>query len=115
MITVNSTRLPTPASMSINLYDITQAERNSKGTMFIDLIAKKWKIELDWSYLTQQDLQLILNALETSIVFPVTCINPQTGLHHTIQCYKGDRVMPVLQYSDDMPTWKDFKISLIEV
>ena len=115
MITIGSTKVKNPSSLTVSLYDITEAERNAKGTMVIDLIARKYKLELTWSYLTQQELTEILNAIQTSITFKVSFTDPVTGNTISKTCYSGDRTAPMLSYSENSITWKDFKVNLIEV
>ena len=115
MIKINNTAIICPSEYVVNIFDLTKAERNSKGDMQIDLIAKKYKLELSWKVLEQADMTKILNTLESNITFKVEFINPQTGSTITRQFYKGDRTMPFLDFKNGVARYKDFKISLIEV
>lgn len=114
MIKINNSTIPAPVSYTPNLMDITNGERNSKGTMFIDLIAKKWKLELSWGVLKQEEMTMLLNALEDNITFNVTFINLY-GDTITRNFYKGDRKAGALFIQDGEVTWKDFSVNLIEV
>lgn len=114
MIKINNSTIPAPVSYAPNLMDITNGERNSKGTMFIDLVAKKWKLELSWGVLTQEELTEILQALEAQITFSVTFIDLY-GKEQTKTFYKGDRKAGALLYKEGKVIWKDFSVNLIEV
>lgn len=114
MLKVNGVEMPTPSGMTPDAYDITEAARDSTGTMHIDLIATKHKLECTWSYLTQEDMSRILSAIK-SITFSVTFIDPETGSEKTINVYKGDRSMPILRVINGENTYKDFKVSFIEL
>lgn len=114
MIKINGAKVKAPTGYTVNRMDITKAERNAKGTMFIELIAKKWKLEVDWKYLTQEEMTTIVNALEAKISFPVEFIDPKTGSKISATFYKGDRSYPMVNYIDNKPKWS-FKVNLIEV
>lgn len=114
MLKIGGVAMPTPSEMSPMMYDITEAERNSKGTMFIELIATKYKLECTWSYLTQEQMTKVLNAIK-SITFTIAFIDPQSGSEKTISVYKGDRTIPVLNYIDGVPKYKGFKVNFIEL
>ena len=114
MLKINGVVMPTPSEMTPNIYDITEGERDSTGTMHIDLIATKYKLECKWNVLTQEDMTNILNAVK-SITFKVSFIDPVTGLEKTITVYKGDRSIPILRIVDGKNIYKDFKLNFIEL
>jgi hypothetical protein len=115
MLSINNVEMPTPSGYSANIMDIVDAERDSKATMHIDFIAKKWKLEVTWSVLKQADMTKVLNALENNTTFNVSFINPNTGSPTTAIFYKGDRSVTMLSFINGVAIWKDFKINLIEV
>lgn len=114
MISINNVKMPSPSSYTPNLMDITKGERNSKGTMFIDLITKKWKLELTWGILTQEEMRIILKELESGVTFEVTFIDLY-GDKQTRKFYKGDRKAGMILIKDGAVIWKDFSVNLIEV
>lgn len=114
MLKVNGVEMPTPSGMTPMVYDITEAERDSTGTMHIDLIATKYKLECTWSYLTQEDMSKILSAIK-SITFSITFIDPESGSEKTVSVYKGDRSIPILRVIDGENTYKDFKVNFVEL
>lgn len=113
MITINGVELPTPTDYSVGIQDISKAERNANGTMIIERIATKRKIELMWSYLSQSDLAKVLKAV-SPVFFTVSYPDPQEGGRKTGTFYSGDRTNPAMDYIDGNIRWKNIKFNLIE-
>lgn len=112
MIKINGVVLPTPSDYNPGIQDISKAERNARGTMIIERIATKRKIELAWKYLSQEELSLILNLI-SPVFFTVDYIDPKDG-RITGTFYVGDRNVGALDYINGIIRWKDIKFSLIE-
>lgn len=114
VLKIGGAEMPVPSSMSPMMYDITEAERDSTGTMHIDLVATKYKLECTWAYLTQAQMTTILNAIK-SITFSITFTDPETGSTKTMSVYKGDRSIPILRIVNGVNEYKDFKVNFIEL
>ncbi len=114
MLKIGGVLMPTPSEMTTNIYDLTDGERDSTGTMHIDLIATKYKLECKWNILNQANMTKILNATK-SITFNVSFVDPETGVEKTINVYKGDRSTPIFKIVDGENVYKDFKINFIEL
>lgn len=94
--------------------DITKSDRVARGTMVIERITTKRKLEMSWNYLSQANLTSLIAALSTDIFFTVTYPDPLLGTNNTITCYVGDRTVGMMKYQDGVPIWKDFKANVIE-
>lgn len=113
MIKINGVALPTPSDYIVSIMDISKAERNAAGTMVIDRIATKRKIELAWKYLEKTELSNVLN-LVSPVFFTVEYLDPQDNGWKTGTFYCGDRTIGALDYRGGNIRWKDIKFSLIE-
>ena len=113
MIKINGTLLPTPSGYSVNIMDISKAERNAAGTMVIDRIATKRKIELVWKYVDKAGLSNVLK-LVAPVFFTVEYIDPEDNALKTGTFYCGDRNVGALDYRSGNIRWKDIKFNLIE-
>ena len=113
LVRVGSTDLPTPSDFSVGIQDLSKAERNAAGTMIIERIATKRKLELSWAYLSRADLATILNAV-SAVFFTVIYMDPQDNANKTGTFYVGDRKAPMLDFRDGVPRYKDVGFSLIE-
>lgn len=115
MIKVNGVALPTPSSLTVSVFDIYDStDRDSTGTIHLDYIATKHKLECAWNFLTQEQMTMLLNAIR-SISLTVAYIDPATGQEKVIEVYKGDRTIPVLDYVNNVMRYKDFKVNFIEL
>jgi hypothetical protein len=113
LITIGAVDLPSPSEFSVGLMDLSKAERNAKGTMIIERIATKRKLELAWNYLTATQLATVLNAV-TPVFFSVTYRDPLTNADRTGTFYVGDRNVGMIDFQNNVPRYKDIKFNLIE-
>lgn len=113
MLKINGVDIPTPSEYMVGIMDISNAERNASGLMVIDRIATKRKIELNWKYLSKDDLSSLLAAV-SDVFFQVTYIDPQTNGTKTGTFYCGDRNTGAIDYRNGVIRWKDIKFNLIE-
>ncbi len=113
MIKINGTPLPTPSDYNVSIMDISKASRNAAGTMVIDRVATKRKIELAWKHLSRTELSTVLK-LVSSVFFTVEYIDPEENDWKTGTFYCGDRTIGALDYRNGNIRWKDIKFNLIE-
>ena len=114
MVKIAGADIPAPTEITHSMYDITEGERDSTGTMHIDLIATKYKLQLKWGVLTKAEMSSILNLIKP-ITFSVTFDDPESGNEKTVNVYKGDRSIPVLIYKNGEPYYNGFSVNLIEL
>ncbi|GGA31682.1 DUF6711 family protein [Psychrobacillus lasiicapitis] len=113
MIKIDGKEIPTPSDYSVGIQDISKAERNARGSMIIERIATKRKIELAWKHLSKQDLQSVLNAV-SPVFFKVEYLDPQTNSRQLGTFYAGDRNVGALDYINGQIRWKDCKFNIVE-
>lgn len=113
MITIDGITIPTPTEYRVGIQDISKAERNARGAMIIERIATKRKLELSWQYLSQEQLQQLLQ-LVAPVFFSVSYPDPQDGTTRTGTFYCGDRSTGALDYRNGQIRWRDIKFNLVE-
>lgn len=113
LISINGVDIPTPSDLQVGIMDLSKAERNANGTMIIERIATKRKLEISYSYLSSTDLSSVLNAIDP-VFFNVTYMDPQTDSMRTGSFYSGDRNCGMLSFTNGVPRYKDVKFNLIE-
>jgi len=113
LIKINGVEIPAPSEYSVGIQDISKAERNANGTMIIERVATKRKIELSWKYLSKEQLAQVLTAV-SNVFFQVTFIDPQDNATRTGTFYCGDRKAGMLDYKNGVPRYKDVQFNLIE-
>lgn len=113
MIKVNGVEIPTPSDLSVGIQDISKAERNARGTLIIERITTKRKLEMTWSYLTKEQLQQLFTAV-SPVLFTVEYPDPVTNTVLTGTFYAGDRKSGALDYRNGNIRWKDCGFNVIE-
>lgn len=113
MIKVNGVEIPTPSTYQPTLNDIGKADRNANGTMILEIITTKRKLEMSWSYLSQSDLAFLFQSIAGTF-FTVEYPDPEDGTTKTGTFYKGDRSAGAIDYKDGVMRWKDCKVNFIE-
>ena len=113
MIKINGVEIPTPSDYTVGIMDISRAERNARGTLIMERIATKRKIEMRWNYLDKDRLSQLLN-LVSPVFFQVNYINPQTNIWEEGKFYVGDRKVGALDYRNGVIRYKDIKFNIIE-
>lgn len=113
LVKINGVELTTPSEYQVGIQDISKAERNANGTMIIERIATKRKIELAWKYLSKENLSRILN-LASPVFFSVEYVDPQDNGWRSGTFYCGDRNAGALDFIGGNIRYKDVKFNLIE-
>lgn len=113
MVKISGVEIPTPSDYLVSIMDISKAERNAAGTMVIDRIATKRKIEIAWKYLDKTELSRLFN-LVSPVSFNVEYIDPQDNGFRSGVFYAGDRNAGALDFINGSIRYKDIKFNLIE-
>lgn len=85
--------LPEPIKLSYARMELSGSEsgRDNAGDNFIDYIATKRKLEVEWGTLTSSQMSTLLQATEETF-FQLTFPDAYLGTSATMTCNKGDRV-----------------------
>lgn len=105
--------MPTPSELMVSIMDLSDAYRMANGSLKIDRIATKRKMEISYKFLSRSNLQTLLNAVG-QLTFSVKYMDPVTNIIETKTFYSGDRSIGMLDYISDVPRYKDVKFNLIE-
>lgn len=110
---VNGVAVVTPKTFKVAINDIDgETGRNANGDMIRDRISVKRKLECSWGMLTQNEIQTLLNAVQSEF-FSVTYPDPQLG-QTTKTFYVGDRTTPAYSWVENMKPWSDLSMNFVE-
>lgn len=113
MISINGVVISTPKTFEVTVSDLDgESNRNANGELVRDRVAVKRKLNLEWSPLTQSEIQTLLNAV-SSVFFTVTFPDPMSGMI-TKTMYVGDRTAPAYRYINGQVKWQGLKMNFIE-
>ena len=113
LIIIDGVEIPASSEYSVGIQDISKAERNANGTMIIERVATKRKLELSWAYLSKEQVAQVLSAV-SGVFFQVTYVDPEDGTTRTGTFYAGDRKCGMLDFKNGVPRYKDVSFNLIE-
>ena len=112
---INTVAIATPSALSVDIEVISKAERSENGTMLIEVIATKRKLNCTWQYLTNASLLALLTAVTPTFV-SVEYEDPLTGTTRTGTFYTGSKSQGVQRFGSTgaVVGWVDTKFNFIE-
>jgi hypothetical protein len=109
---INNIKIKEPHSLGIERYNLTKSGRVASGKMVMDLVAKKWKLTLNYAVLEGTDLDTILSLIDSDEMF------------FEVEWEDNNEVMKAIMYVGAIKKqvfrkgnrwyWKDVSFDLIE-
>lgn len=115
MLKVDNVWVKSPSSMTVHIQDISRSDagRTEDGLMHKERIARKVKIDLQWSNPSPEDAQAILSAFAPEYV-QVQFTHPLTGLATTKTFYSGDQDAPIKIWTVNNKRYESISFNIIE-
>ena len=113
MIKIDGVVIPSPSDYIVGIMDLSKAERNARGTMIIERVTTKRKLELAWKYLSKVQLSDLFNRV-SPVFFEVEYIDPQDNGIKSGTFYAGDRKAGAIDFINGNIRYKDISVNLIE-
>jgi len=111
---INGQTVATPTELKVGVFRISKAERLADGSMAMDIIAVKRRLDCRWEVISASDLQHLLDLLESKTFHTVEYVDPQDGETASITAYVGDVNQAAWQRKNGVRYWRDVSIALIE-
>ena len=112
---INGQTIRTPTELKLGIYRLSKADRTSDGTMVMEIVAIKRRLDLKWTIISESDLRSILDNLESRTFHTVEYPDPQgTGGTATMTAYTGDINQSAWRRVGDTRYWRDVTLALIE-
>lgn len=112
---INSKTIQAPTEMTASEEDLNKAERTMDGTMVIDVIGKKTKLDVSWEYLRKGEMQLLCEAVNGSTFVTVSYHAPETGELVTMTARsEGLSFQPNYDWSKGELLWRSVSITFTE-
>lgn len=113
MLWIAGTHVKNPAAIRLGVFDLTKADRTADGTMVMDIIATKRRVDVTWKFISDTDLALIVDTITAHKPF-FTLRYPEAGRERTITCYAGDINTSLWHTIGGVRTWEECTIAFIE-
>lgn len=114
LFAIGGVEMPTPTELTVGIQDISKAERNANGTMIIERVATKIKLNFTYAFITENDASFILKHIAPTY-YSVTYLHPQTKIMTTGVFYCGDRNIGIIDYTKGVARYQGFTFNLIEL
>ena len=88
--------------------------RTAAGTMVMDIVDKKTKLEVTFIPMAQERMSSLLKSID-SYIFDVQYLDPKTKAMRNIQVYIGTPEIEYYVIHDDKRTYNGFTLSFIEL
>ena len=106
--------LPPPKEMNLGKFDLTKSKRTSDGTMQMQYIATKRRLDVTWEYLTASQVQSILDFLASNKPFFYVEYEDYDGTREML-AYCGDIKYSPTFKKGSVRYFKSLSLSFIEV
>lgn len=120
IIYVNNVALPHIQSYTVGWYDVSKDSgrdtTTADGTMILNVINKKFRLDINSTYMKQSELQSFFSQIKLGPIMTVNFFNPYTGDRQTCRMYRGDRSVQLrykIQGQEAM--YEPVSIALIEL
>ena len=116
LIKINGVFIPDPSSLQWGLQSVSRSDagRDQKGKMHVELQTRKRKLELSWSGIGFAETAEVLQAVNPE-TFRVTYLDALTNTTQTRTFYVGDRSAPVHSYVEGNQWYTTLSFNIIEV
>lgn len=112
---VNGIAIKAPTEITISPENLDKAERTMDGTLVVDVIGTKRKIDVKWDYLSKKDMTTLANATKNSAFTIVTFHDKLTSALITMTARgEGLTYSPHYNWSKGVLLWKSVAVSFKE-
>ena len=113
-MTIDGVQIKTPTELKVGIFRLSKAERLASGKMVMDIIATKRRLDLSWEIIEDNELQKILDLLDSRVFHTVVYPDPQSGEEYTITAYVRDINQEIFQKRGGVRYWRGVTLALIE-
>ena len=116
LIKINGQYIPNPSSLQWGIQSVSDsnAGRDMNGSMHVNLVTRKRKLELTWNAVDFNTAKEILSAVNNE-TFLVEYRDALTNRMEKRTFYVGDRSAPVYSYAVGHQWYSNINFNLIEV
>ncbi len=112
---VNGYKIKAPTEITISPESLDKAERTMDGTMVVDIIGSKRKIDVNWEYLSKEDMKTLATAVKNTAFTLVTFHDKDAGELVSITARaEGLTYSPYFDWAKNKLLWKGVAVSFKE-
>ena len=112
---INGKATKPPKEISVSPEVLDKSERTANGTLVVDIIGKKRKVDVSWEYMSQEDMALLQKEIGGGAFTEITFHDNQTGEPVTVTARSdGLSYMPHYYWTKGKIMWKSVTLSFKE-
>ncbi len=112
---INGKTIKAPTEITISPEILDKVERTIDGTMVVDIVADKRKVDVSWDYLSKEDMTLLVKQISEDKFAEISFHDNITGEIVTMVARsEGLTYQPYYNWSKSKIMWKGVSISFSE-
>ncbi len=112
---VNGKKIKAPAELTVSSEILDKAERTVDGTMVVDIIGTKRKVDVSWEYLSKEDMTTLTKTIGGDKFAEITYHDNATGSLVTMTGRsEGLTYQPHYDWAKGKIMWKSVSVSFTE-
>lgn len=112
---INGKKISSPTELTISPEILDKAERTVDGTMVVDIIGMKRKVDVSWEYLSKEDMAVLAAACRHDLFATISFHDNASGALTTITARaEGLTYLPHYHWARSMLMWKSVTVSFKE-
>lgn len=112
---INGKTVKPPKEISVSPEVLDKSERTANGTLVVDIIGTKRKVDLSWEYLSQKDMAVLQHEISIDAFSEISFHDNQTGELVTMTARSdGLSYMPHYDWTHGKIMWKSVTLSFKE-
>lgn len=113
---INGKNITSPKEISHSSDILDKIERTMDGTMVVDIIGKKERIDVSWDYLSKDQMMILNNEVKASNFITISYRSIEDGsLITLLTVFKDLTYSPGYDWVGNKVIWKNVSISFEEV
>lgn len=112
---INSKTIKAPTELTCSNEVLDKSERTMDGTMVVDIIGRKRKIEVSWKYLSKEAMGLLSAETKNGTFVTIDYNDPETGKLTSIIARPQDlSCQPRYDWVKDKIMWASVSVAFVE-
>jgi len=112
---INSKSIKQPTEITLSFESLDKFERTMDGTMVVDLVGKKEKVEVRWNYLPDADMKLLATEIRSGSFLTIDYASAEQQTIKTIPVRATDfRYMPYYDWAKKRIMWQSVSVAFSE-
>lgn len=112
---ISGKKIKAPKDITVSYENLDKAERTVDGTMVVDIIGEKRKVDCNWEYLSKEDMTTLTKAIKGGVFTEITFHDNETGALVTMTARaEGFTYMPEYNWVKKKVMWTSVAITFKE-